>query len=284
MNILYIGSSGALSLEPFKRLLSSEHSVVAVGVFNPIVLNDKIIALENSPLSLLASQQNVSIIDLSQTLDVIVEQIKQLSIDVILMSCYGKHLPGEVAALAKSGCFNMHPSLLPKYRGPEPIFWQMRYGDETGVSWHYVTSDFDAGAVVKQKVVLLEDGASYQEVNVTLAVTGADLMMEMLAELSTINLTGSQQEEALSSYYRYPVKDDFVVDTTGSAQDAFNFMKATEAFAYPYLCQIGSHCYMLDKALDYDNNDYLQAAEVSGNTLNIPCKEGVLIATFTAKL
>jgi methionyl-tRNA formyltransferase len=99
MNILYIGSSGALSLEPFKKLLSSEHSVVAVGVFNPIVLNDKIIALENSPLSLLAAQQNISIIDLSQTLDLIVERIKQLSIDVILMSCYGKHLPDEVAAL-----------------------------------------------------------------------------------------------------------------------------------------------------------------------------------------
>ena len=109
-------------------------------------------------------------------------------------------------------------------------------------------------------------------------------MMELLAELPTTNLTGSQQEEALSSYYRYPVKDDFVVDITGSAQDAFNFMKATEAFAYPYLCQVGNHRYMLDKALDYDNNDHLQAAEVSGNTLNIPCKEGVLTAIFTAKL
>jgi len=41
---------------------------------------------------------------------------------------------------------------------------------------------------------------------------------------------------------------------------------------------------MLDKALDYDNNDYLQDAEISGNTINIPCNEGVLIATFTGKL
>jgi methionyl-tRNA formyltransferase len=284
MNILYIGSSGALSLEPFKKLLSSEHSVAAVGVFNPIVLSDKIIALENSSLSLLAAQQNILIIDLSQSVDLIVEKIKQLSIDVILMSCYGKHLPDEVAASAKLGCFNMHPSLLPKYRGPEPIFWQMRFGDEKGVSWHHVTKKFDAGAVVKQKVVFLEDGASYQEVNVSLAVAGADLMMEMLTELTTTDLSASHQQEELSSYYRYPVKDDFVVDITGSAQDAFNFMKATETFAYPYLCQIGSHRYMLDKALDYDNNDHLQVAEVSGNVLNIPCNEGVLIATFTGKL
>ena len=284
MKILYIGSSGALSLEPFKKLLSSEHSVSAVGVFNPIVFNDKIIALENSSLSLLATQQNVSIIDLSQSVDLIVGKIKQLSIDVILMSCYGKHLPDEVVTSAKLGCLNMHPSLLPKYRGPEPIFWQMKYADEIGVSWHYVTKKFDAGAVVKQKVVFLEDGESYQEVNVALAVTGANLMMEMLNELTTTGLSGSHQAEELSSYYRYPVKDDFVVDITGSAQDAFNFMRATEAFAHPYPCPIGNHRYMLDKALDYDNNDSLQAAEVSGNTLNIPCKEGVLIATFTGKL
>ena len=147
MNILYIGSSGTLSLVPFKKLLSSEHSVTAVGVFNPIVSHNKIIALENSSLSLFADQKNIPVIDMSQSVGLIVEQCKKISIDIILMSCYGKRLPEEVVALAKSGCFNMHPSLLPSYRGPEPIFWQMKYESKTGVSWHYVTRDFDAGDV-----------------------------------------------------------------------------------------------------------------------------------------
>jgi methionyl-tRNA formyltransferase len=284
MNILYIGSSGALSLVPFKKLLSSEHSVTAVGVFNPIVSHDKIIALENSSLSLFADQQNIPVIDMSQSVGLIVEQCKKISIDIILMSCYGKRLPEEVVALAKSGCFNMHPSLLPSYRGPEPIFWQMKYESETGVSWHYVTRDFDAGDVVKQKVVTLDDGASYQEISDAMAEAGADLMMEMLTELSTAKLPASPQDEIMSSYYPYPVNHDFVIDITWSAQRVFNFMRATEAFGYPYLCQIGKHRYMLDKALDYDDNDHLQDAVISGNKLNIPCNEGVLTATFTGKL
>lgn len=284
MNILYIGSSGTLSLVPFKKLLSSEHSVTAVGVFNPIVLHNKIIALENSSLSLFADQQNIPVIDLSQSVDLIVEQCKKISIDIILMSCYGKRLPEEVVALAKSGCFNMHPSLLPGYRGPEPLFWQIKYESKMGVSWHYVSKDFDAGDVVKQKVVILDDGASYQEISDAMADAGADLMMEMLTELSTANLPANPQDEVMSSYYPYPVKHDFVIDITWSAQRAFNFMRATEAFGYPYLCQIGNHRYMLDKALDYDNNDHLQDAVVSGNTLNIPCNEGVLTTTFTDKL
>ena len=176
MNILYIGSSGALSLVPFNKLLSSEHSVTAVGVFNPIVLHDKIIALENSSLSLFADQQNISVIDLSQSVDLIVEQCNKISIDIILISCFGKRLPEEVVALAKSGCFNMHPSLLPGYRGPEPIFWQMKHESETGVSWHFVTNYFDAGDVVKQKIVILDDGVSYREISHAMADVGADLV------------------------------------------------------------------------------------------------------------
>jgi methionyl-tRNA formyltransferase len=284
MNILYIGSSGALSLIPFQKLLLSEYSVKAVGVFNPIVLDNRIIALENSSLSLLANQHDIPVIDLSQAANVIVEQCKKLSIDIILMSCYGKHLPEEVVALAGMGCFNMHPSLLPKYRGPEPIFWQMRDECEKGVSWHHVTNDFDAGDVVKQKTVFLDDGVSYLEISSIMADTGAESMMQLLAELSAGSLFGRSQDSSQSSYHPYPEKHDFVVDTSVSAQQAFNFMRATEAFGYSYLCQIGSYRYMLDKALDYDNNDHKQAAEVSGNTLNIPCKEGVLIVTFTGRL
>ncbi len=284
MNILYIGSSGALSLVPFEKLLSSGYSVTAVGVFKPIVCNDKIIALEGSSLSLLASQKNIPIIDLSQTVEKISERCKKLSIDIILMSCYGKHLPDEVVKMATLGCFNMHPSLLPKYRGPEPIFWQMKHECKKGVSWHQVTDDFDAGDVVRQKQVFIEDGADYAEINLIMASAGAELMMEMLITLSGVKRFAVSQDTELSSYYPYPEKEDFVVDIAGTAQLAFNFMRATEIFGYSYLCQIGNHRYLLARALDYDNNEHLQEAEVSGNKLNIPCNEGVLTAIFTAKL
>ena len=284
MNIFYIGSSGALSLTPFKKLLSSEHSVAAVGVFNPIVIDKKIIALENSSLSLFSTQNNIPVIDLSQASGLIVEQCKKLSIDIILMSCYARRLPEDLINLARLGCFNMHPSLLPEFRGPEPIFWQMKNDSDKGVSWHHVIEDFDAGDVVKQKVVFLDDGASYLEINNVMANAGTELMMQLLAEVAVDDLVGIPQQQELSSYYQYPQKHDFVIDITGSAQQAFNFMRATEAFGQSYLCQIGNYHYALDTALDYVNNDYLQAAEVSGNTLNIPCNEGVLIATFTGKL
>lgn len=284
MNILYIGSSGALSLLPFKKLLATNYSIAAVGIYQPIEFKNKIIALENESLALAANQHELPIIDLSQPTAQIVEQCKALSIDLILMSCYSKRLPEELVNLATNGCFNMHPSLLPAYRGSEPIFWQMQQASDVGVSWHRVVHDFDAGDIVAQKKVYLDDGASYAEINVDLANAGAALMLTMLQAIKENTLVSTPQDPALSSYQPYPAQSDFMVDVTWSAQHAYNFMRATYTFGYPYICRLGISRYLLDEALDYDNNDSLQAVEVKANRLYIPCNEGVLVATFTAKL
>lgn len=284
MNILYIGSSGALSLLPFKQLLISDFAVTAVGVYRPIRFSEKIIALENESLALSAQQQGISVIDLSQPVNKLVQRCRELDIDVILISCYGERLPDELTKLAGIGCFNMHPSLLPQFRGAEPIFWQMKQGSDVGVSWHKVIHEFDAGDIVSQQKVFLDEGASYADISQALAHTGAMLMLCLLSDLSDGRLVCQPQNPAAASCYSYPGTDDFVVDTTYSAQKAYNFMRATHAFGQAYLCQTGGHRYLLDEALDYDNNTRLEQVEVQANRLYIPCNEGVLIATFTGRL
>jgi methionyl-tRNA formyltransferase len=284
MNILYIGSSGALSLLPFKLLNASRHSIVAVGINSPIIFHDRIIALANESLALAATQQEIPVIDMSQSTENILQQCKALSVDLILVSCYGKRLPEALTYFPAKGCFNMHPSLLPCYRGPEPIFWQMKEASQTGVSWHRVVHDFDAGDIVAQQKVFFEEGASYSEINQKLAEAGADLLPALLADLSAGRLAAKKQDSELASYYPYPEAHDFVIDTSWPAQQAYNFMCATQAFGRPYHCQIGQDHYLLAEAVDYDNNDSLQEAELKAKKLYIPCKVGVLIATYTVKL
>jgi len=284
VNILYIGSAGALSLIPFKKLLSTKFTVSAVGVANPIVLDKKIIALENESLALAANSFDIPVIDMSRPARDIVGQCELYSIDVILMSCYRERLPDEIIDLAAPGCYNMHPSLLPGFRGPEPIFWQMKMASDIGVSWHQVVNDFDAGDIVTQQEIQLEDGAKYSEISLQLAETGAVLMLELLSDLIDDTLTLTPQDAEMASYWPYPEKHDFVIDVNLSAQHVYNFMCATQAFAYPYLCQVGNRQFYLDEALDYDNNLTLESVEVLGNRLYIPCNEGVLIATYTDKI
>jgi len=284
MNILYIGSSGALSLIPFKKLLSSEYNVSAVGVFNPIRLNNKIIALENESLSLAANQRDIPIIDLSQPIDIIIQQCQKICIDVILMSCYSKRLPDEIINIPPLGCYNLHPSLLPAYRGPEPVFWQMKAGADMGVSWHRVTHDFDAGDIYKQKKVLLNEGDNYVEINQQLAKVGANLMLELLLDCTNGKHVVSEQNLEQASYYPYPQQKDFIVEVKGTAQQAYDFICSTKKFDLPFKCTVDGRTYSLIDALDYDNNGSLESVEIQGDRLYIPFMRGVLIARFTGKV
>ena len=109
-------------------------------------------------------------------------------------------------------------------------------------------------------------------------------MIHFLTKLSNNKLIGIKQNNEFASYQSYPCEKDFEIDAKWSAQQTYNFMKATEAFGYRYRCQIASQTYLLDKALDYDNNDSLLDAKVKADRLYLPCNEGVLIASFTGKL
>ena len=284
MNIFFIGSSGALSLAPFKSLLSSSHTVSAVGTHRPITIENKIIALENESLALAANQSAIPVIDMSQPVDEIVSQCSDYKFDAILMSCYGKRLPEVIIRLAPGGCYNMHPSLLPAFRGPEPVFWQMKYGADAGVSWHKVTHDFDAGDIVAQQRVKLDDGVSYLDISSQLAENGAQLMHKFLAELDSGKLTVAPQDQAEVSYYAYPSADDFAIDTSYPARQVYNFMRGTEAFAQPYRYHSGSQGFLLDKALGFDAALALESTEIEGERLYIPCNEGVLIASYIDKI
>lgn len=293
MNIFFIGSSGVLSLLPFQTLLASQHSIVAVGVNKPVVFGNntscgKIIALENESLALAANQQAIPVLDLSAPVADIIAQCESLgenlAIDVLLISCYNKRLPDDIIQLARKGSFNMHPSLLPGFRGPEPVFWQMKCASNVGVSWHQVVTELDAGDIVAQNTIYIDDGADYRSITKQLADVGAKLMLELLTSLSANTLVYTEQDAKVASYYHYPDANDFVIDTDKSAQQIYNFMRATAMFSTDYRCRIGRHIFMLDKALDYDNNRVLTAAKVQANKLYIPCKEGVLIAGYTDKI
>jgi methionyl-tRNA formyltransferase len=284
MNILYIGSAGPLSLRPFHSLLASEHNIVATGVYDPVGFTDSIITLENESLELAATHNKIPLIDLSQPATEVVRRCADYPVDVIVMSCYGRRMPDEIIALAVSGCFNMHPSLLPRYRGPEPIFWQMRDAVQMGVTWHQVSSDFDAGDIALQQEVSIVDGATYSDISQLLAEAGAQLLLELLSALSANKLSMTAQVAELASYYSWPAKSDFVIDTRWSALHASNFIHATQAPGQPYSCRIGDFYYQFDRVEACENELSMQSAKVIGESLYIPCKVGVLIVHYTGKI
>ena len=93
------------------------------------------------------------------------QQIKALEPDVICVVAYGKIIPEEILDIPKFGCINVHPSLLPKYRGAAPIQWAIINGDkETGVTTMYMDKGMDTGdMILKQKVSIENDKNRLEE-------------------------------------------------------------------------------------------------------------------------
>ncbi|MBF6592146.1 MAG: methionyl-tRNA formyltransferase, partial [Ktedonobacterales bacterium] len=76
--------------------------------------------------------------------------------DLLLVAGFRWRLPAEVLALPRLGCVNAHPSLLPRYRGPNPLYWQVANGEtEIGLTLHRMDADFDTGAILAQRTLPL---------------------------------------------------------------------------------------------------------------------------------
>lgn len=114
----------------------------------------------------------------------IVDILKEINPDVICVVAYGKIIPKEILEIPRYGLVNVHPSLLPKYRGPAPIQWSILNGDkETGVSTMYLDEGMDSGDIILQTKVNIDKDETSGELWDRLSKIGADLLVETLEKI-----------------------------------------------------------------------------------------------------
>lgn len=118
----------------------------------------------------------------------IISKIKSLNPDVICVVAYGRILPKEVLEIPKYGAINVHPSLLPKYRGSAPIQWAILNGDKiSGVTTMYLDEEMDAGDIILQEEVEIGKDETSGELWDRLSKIGAKLLVETLKEIENGN-------------------------------------------------------------------------------------------------
>lgn len=162
-------------------------------------------------------------------------QLAALRPDAIIVACWPRRLPETLLTLPRWGCFNVHPSLLPDYRGPAPLFWQRRDGlTRGGVTIHQMSAQLDEGPLLLHAPVRLPDGATGEELDRLLARRGAQLLDEGLRGLSRGTLRPTPQPPG-GSYQGWPTEQDFTVPLTWPARHAWNFMRATDQWQHPFL-------------------------------------------------
>ena len=145
-----------------------------------------------------------------------------LEFDLLLVACFPQRVPQSLLNRATIAALNIHPSRLPAYRGPAPLFWQLKDGmREIGVTVHHMTSQIDAGDIVSQTDVALPAGISGPAADELLSSVGAEML---LATIQGGDFTGRLQAGP-ESYQSWPRAEDWSVPTSWPVLHAFNFMR-----------------------------------------------------------
>lgn len=302
LRILFFGMLGTLSRLPLSALLASDHEVCGLvlpaEIVPPFQLMDNgrssstIVPIRpepNSPNSVpiaqaasplaMATAHNVpafAVRDLAALETV--TALAELHSDIICVSCFPHLLPPSVLSLPPLGCLNVHPSLLPRFRGAAPLFWALRAGvRQMGVTIHFMDEWFDTGDVALQRPFSLQDGITHAELEQNLAKLGGDLLVEAI-QLHALGTLPRQPQPPGFGSDPWPGDADFVLDRSWSARRAFNFMRGTRNWKRPYFVQVDGQTIWVETAVSYDPAGQLETAIVrQGQRLKIQFSPGVFV-------
>ena len=237
--------------------------------------------LKASPVKQLALQHNLAVFQPQSLKPAEVQaQIAAVNADVMIVAAYGLIIPAAVLNLFRKGCYNIHASLLPRWRGAAPIHRALLAGDaQTGVTIMEVVPALDAGAMVSKGVVPILETDTTQTVHDSLSKIGADLMVQAMADLvKNGSLQSTPQDESLVTYAHKLEKLESAIDWHKSAADISRQVRAFNPFPVATAQFRGETCRIWFASATNGNDN---AGEVVGleGALLLGCGEGLLQIT-----
>lgn len=283
LKIVYFGSSGDLSFRPFEALLQSSHEILAVVVNECPSIEQGIDLIpidQQDSIQSVAFKNKIQILKFNHKITELGSAIESLKPDVIVTSCFAHKIPSSILTIPKLASLNLHPSLLPKYRGPDPLFWQIRNAViETGVTIHLMNNQFDAGDIVAQHSVNVKPSMNISDLEKKLAIESSRLLIQAFQNIHNKIVLAKPQDTKISSYYSYPKVSDFKIPETWNARRVYHFMKATESIASYFPLMIDGEEMRLVQAIDFNAQGTIDLT-LEGNQITFPCRAGYVKAEF----
>ena len=161
------------------------------------------------------------------------KQILKLNPDIILVGSWGEKFEKETFNLPKIATINAHPSLLPKYRGPNPYFWAIRNKEtSTGITFHLMDDGFDTGAILAQEEVKIYPADTGKSLKERVVLTARGVACGLLQDLDEDIIIPLQQREDRASYYSYP--QELELDFEKSVEDNYALINASYPWSKSY--------------------------------------------------
>ena len=129
------------------------------------------------------------------------ELAKELNPEIIVVAAFGQILPKHILDIPPLGCLNIHPSLLPKYRGAAPMNWTLIKGEtKTGVTIMMMDEGMDSGAILEQEETLVDPSENYGHLHDRLARHGAILLMKAIGDVLSGTTQPRPQDSSLATF------------------------------------------------------------------------------------
>jgi methionyl-tRNA formyltransferase len=217
MRIIFFGTP-KFAVPTLAKLLSEPEFQVLGVVTQPDTRRGRGNQMSASPVKELALKHNLEVWtpDRIKKDTPTLEALAALGADVFVVVAYGQILSQAILDMPKSGCINVHGSLLPQYRGAAPIQWALANGETmAGITTMQMDAGIDTGAMLLKASIPIDPGDHVDSLSAKLADLGANLLVETLRQLNGI--TPEPQNHAESTYAPMISKEDWQLDWQKSA-------------------------------------------------------------------
>jgi methionyl-tRNA formyltransferase len=161
--------------------------------------------------------------------DRIAEVLRWYEPDLLLCTAFPWRIPAEALAVPRIACVNGHPSLLPRYRGPMPMAWAVRNGEtEIGMTYHLMEEQFDAGDILAQKALPLDDDETNESLWPKLGEASAELLPLVFERLARGDRGDPQEDGDYQSLF----DDDYAFVDTGQTREEVHRQVRAWRFAF----------------------------------------------------
>ncbi len=273
MKVVFFGTPG-FALPSLNALIESHHQIACV-VTRPDRRKGRGRKISTSPVKVLASRNNLLILQPEDiTESSLIDSLKGFEPNLFVVVAYGKILPIEILEIPSFYSINLHPSLLPKYRGPAPINWTIINGEkETGVTIFKMDEQMDRGDILAQQKVRIEDEDTVDTLTDKLARIGAGLLVETLDLIERGKATLTPQAEAEATLAPLLKKEDGGINWAKPSREIHNFVRGMNPWPSAFT-SIGGKVLKVWKTRAIPG----KAEAMPGEVIEVG-REGIIVAT-----
>jgi methionyl-tRNA formyltransferase len=206
MKMIFMGSSD-YGMPVLKNLIAEKFNIVSVYTKrDPIT---KIKLKQSNPIESLAISNQIPV-HLPEKIDEKeIDLLTKIAPDIIIVAAYGLYLPPKIIDLPKFGCLNIHPSLLPKYRGPSPVISAILSDEKaTGVSIIKINDKLDAGPMLKSQIVDRNCSETAYDLTKRLFSIGSELLIDIIPKWIKNEISPISQKESDATFTKKITKSD----------------------------------------------------------------------------